>query len=86
MLFKNFSYIVPLKGQYSLTIEFSKSQTKKNDENTYYRKKRSLQKIERLISLPFSILEKDTSATYKDGILRIVTPKRNLNRRFIDIE
>jgi HSP20 family protein len=75
-----------LGNQLRIAVENSEITEEKNDENIYYLKKRPLQKVERFISLPFSISEKDTRATYQDGILRIVTPKRNISRRFIDIE
>lgn len=47
--------------------------------------KQSYHSAERLISLPFTISEKDTTAVLRDGILKISIPKKNENRRFIDI-
>lgn len=40
---------------------------------------------ERLITLPFTISEKDTTAVLRDGILKISIPKKNESRKFINI-
>lgn len=47
---------------------------------------KSQQKTERTVTLPFDIPEDETTASFKNGILKIVIPKQNANRRFIDID
>lgn len=61
----------------STTIEKGKQSS--NDQEQSY------QTAERLITLPFTTSEKDTTAVLRDGILKIVIPKKNESRRFIDI-
>ncbi|MDY0396175.1 Hsp20/alpha crystallin family protein [Virgibacillus halophilus] len=48
--------------------------------------KKSQQKMERTVTLPFDIPEDETTASFKNGLLKIVIPKQNANRRFIDID
>lgn len=48
--------------------------------------KKSEQKMERVVSVPFEIPEKETKAIFTNGILKIKIPKKNSRRRFIDIE
>ncbi|KMY54967.1 hypothetical protein AC623_14350 [Bacillus sp. FJAT-27231] len=55
-------------------------------EQSYSHQYHASQRMERFITLPFLISEKDTRATYKDGVLRIITPKQHSAKRFINIE
>ncbi|MEN1967152.1 Hsp20/alpha crystallin family protein [Lentibacillus sp. N15] len=57
----------------------------KNKTGQSVHKEESYQTLERLITLPFTISEKDTSAVLKDGILKISIPKKNDSRKFINI-
>ncbi|HZG70146.1 MAG TPA: Hsp20/alpha crystallin family protein [Chondromyces sp.] len=57
-----------------------------NDVDSFYQKNEAVQKIERVISLPFIVSENDTHASFQDGVLRIVTPKKRIRKRLIDID
>ncbi|ASN06050.1 Hsp20/alpha crystallin family protein [Virgibacillus necropolis] len=70
-------------NQLRITVEDSKFQEKKKEHFTNTNKE---YKMERMISLPFTISEEDTKATYNDGILKISTPKKKPNTRFINID
>jgi HSP20 family protein len=72
--------------QLRISVENSETAEVKNENNMYYHKKQTSQKLERLIMLPYPIAEEDAKATFKDGVLRIIFPKGTINRRFIDIE
>lgn len=74
-----------LGNQLRIAVEHS-DMTTVHHEQVYSHRKQSLQKIERCLTLPFSISEKDTHATYKNGLLRIITPKQPHDKRFVDIE
>jgi len=58
----------------------------KNERTKYNDTRQSFQKIERLITLPFHISEKDTKASFEKDILKITIPKQNSGRKFIDID
>lgn len=57
-----------------------------NDGTKHQYKEQSQQRMERFITLPFTISEKETTAAYNDGILKITTPINNASRKFIDID
>lgn len=57
-----------------------------NDGSMHQHKEQSLQRMERFVTLPFTISEKETQAAYNNGILEITTPKNNESRKFIDID
>lgn len=73
-------------NQFRITVEDKTILKEKSDKTMYYSEEQSSQKKERLISLPFTISKKDTKATYKDGILKISTPKKKSNTTIIDID
>lgn len=56
-------------------IEDSKNQTKQE----YH------QQRERIVSLPFIIPEKETKASFHNGLLTVTIPKKNAKRKFLDI-
>jgi HSP20 family protein len=58
----------------------------KNDQTKYNDRRQSFQKMERLITLPFHISEKDTKASFDKDTLKITIPKQNSGRKFIDID
>lgn len=72
-------------NQIRITAEDTSIHEEKHDKNMYHNKNQSRQRAERLITLPFTISEKDTKAALSDGILKITIPKKNESRRFIDI-
>jgi len=51
-----------------------------NDKRKYY------QQRERIVSLPFVIPEKETKASFHNGILKITVPKKNSKRKYLDID
>lgn len=65
-------------------VENSKTTEVRKDENIRYYTKRPLGKIEKIVQLPFPVLEDAPNATYQDGLLRIVLKKGK--RRFIKID
>jgi HSP20 family protein len=72
-------------NQIRITAEDTSTHEEKHDKSMYHGKNQSRQRAERLITLPFTISEKDTKAALSDGILKITIPKKNESRRFIDI-
>ncbi|WP_240510092.1 Hsp20/alpha crystallin family protein [Virgibacillus profundi] len=49
-------------------------------------KRQSFEQKEKVVTVPFIIPEEETSASFQDGILKIFIPKKNSNRKYIDIE
>lgn len=56
-----------------------------NDEDHSYKTSQSFRKLERVVTLPFSITEKDTKATFENGLLKVIIPKKEIDRKRIDI-
>ncbi len=73
-------------NQLRITVTDSMIHEEKNDKTNYQNKEQSFQKMERIVTLPFTISEKDTTASFNDGILKISIPKRNSSRKFIGID
>jgi HSP20 family protein len=67
-----------------IRVENSETTEAKKGENIRYYTKRALEKRERIIQLPFPILEDAPKANYQDGLLRIVLKKGK--RRLIEID
>jgi len=44
------------------------------------------QKRERIVTLPFVIPEKETKASFHNGLLKITIPKMNSKRKWLDID
>ncbi|MGP4075503.1 Hsp20/alpha crystallin family protein [Halobacillus sp. K22] len=55
------------------------------DHNHQYQKQQTRQMMERTVTLPFTISEKETNAQFNNGILTIKTPKRSTSSEYIDI-
>ncbi|MBT2217677.1 Hsp20/alpha crystallin family protein [Virgibacillus dakarensis] len=72
-------------NQLRITAEDTSTYEEKNDKSMFYNKEHSFQRAERLITLPFTVSEKDTKAALNNGILKITIPKKNESRKFIDI-
>ncbi|ASK63769.1 heat-shock protein [Virgibacillus phasianinus] len=66
-------------NQLRITAEGSKAV----DNDLYHTKE---DKMERTVSLPFTISKENTKAIYRDGVLKITTPIRKPNTSFIDID
>ncbi|AIF45483.1 Hsp20/alpha crystallin family protein [Virgibacillus sp. SK37] len=71
--------------QIRIGVQNSVYAEKKDDEQKYFHTQESYRKNERIITLPFPISKKDTTATYKNGVLTVNIPKNNADRTFISI-
>ncbi|MEK4028599.1 MULTISPECIES: Hsp20/alpha crystallin family protein [Bacillaceae] len=69
-----------------ISAESSGTIEEHDDKKAYFHKKQTLQRMEKFITLPFLISEKETRATYKNGLLRIITPKQYHCKRLLNIE
>lgn len=72
--------------QLRITVKETITTEKKDDLNKYYNKDYSQQYLERYVTLPFDIPEHETKAFFKDGVLKIIVPKSNLDRKYINID
>ncbi|BAC14650.1 class I heat shock protein (low molecular weight) [Oceanobacillus iheyensis HTE831] len=54
--------------------------------DSFSKKESSIEKKERIITIPFNIPKKETTANLENGILIITVPKLNTNRHYLDIE
>lgn len=73
-------------NQVRIAVNDSYTAEEKQNQSKHDIKRQSSHQMERLITLPFTISEENTKATYTDGILKITTPKRNPNTRTINID
>lgn len=73
-------------NQLRISVEDKKSFSEKDEQNSYYRHEESLQHKERVITVPFDIPEKETKASFHNGLLKVVIPKKNSKRKFINID
>jgi len=49
-------------------------------EQDYYHKEIRMGKFERIVHLPSGVKEEEVSATYKDGVLKIILPKKTSSK------
>lgn len=59
-----------------LVISSEKEDLKQGNDEQFTRKEFSYQSFKRSFTLPSTIAEKDIKASYKDGVLNIVLPKK----------
>lgn len=59
-----------------LVISSEKEDIKQGNDEQFTRKEFSYQSFKRSFTLPSTIAEKDIKASYKDGVLNIVLPKK----------
>lgn len=71
--------------QIRIGVNSSNYVEKKDDEQKYFHKQEAYRKNERIITLPFPISKKDTTASYRNGVLTINIPKNNADRTFLSI-
>jgi HSP20 family protein len=64
-----------IKNNY-LNIEAKKETKKEEKEKGYYRKEISTGYYKRVIPLPVEVVSEKAEAEYKDGILKVVVPKK----------
>lgn len=72
-------------NQLRITAKDSISMETKNTSNHYYEKTQSYQKMERVVSIPFIIPQNETTASFENGLLTVTIPKKNTDRKYIDI-
>ncbi|MFD2046500.1 Hsp20/alpha crystallin family protein [Ornithinibacillus salinisoli] len=73
-------------NQLRIGIEDNAIMEEKNEEDTYYNKKQSFQKRERVVTLPFEIPKRETKASFNDGLLQVTIPKKHSQRKYLDID
>ncbi|WP_373894836.1 Hsp20/alpha crystallin family protein [Virgibacillus natechei] len=74
-------------NQVRIAVQDATTYEETNDEGKHHQhKEQSQQRMERFVTLPFTISEKETTASYQNGILKITTPINNDSRKFIDID
>jgi HSP20 family protein len=73
-------------NQLRIGVEDKRSFSEIDEQNSYYRHEESFQNKERVITVPFDIPEKETKASFHNGLLKVVIPKKNSKRKFINID
>ncbi|SFA85118.1 Molecular chaperone IbpA, HSP20 family [Lentibacillus halodurans] len=71
--------------QLRITAQGTSTHEAKNISTNDSHTRQSFQKSERTIALPFPILKRETKASFHDGLLKIVIPKKESEREYIDI-
>lgn len=69
-----------------ISVEGMEKLEAKDNEKDYYSKSQSVERKEKIVTVPFIIPEKETRASFKDGLLKIIIPKKNSNRKYINLE
>lgn len=73
-------------GQVKISVEHETSATAENGENIIIFKNQSVQKFERIVTLPHSPGAEKAKAAFKDGLLRIIIPKGKQTDTIIEID
>ncbi|RLL47142.1 Hsp20/alpha crystallin family protein [Oceanobacillus piezotolerans] len=73
-------------NQIRIAAKDSSSLEGKDEKNNQYTKQESYEIRERYITLPMTIPEDKTTATFRHGLLKITIPKEEENRKNIVIE
>jgi HSP20 family protein len=74
---KNQIQIDTIGNQLTISINNHEELTENDEINHVYRRRHSIQKSSRSITLPVPINEKQVKATYKDGLLQIRIPRKS---------
>jgi len=69
-----------------ITIEDHQFFDQKDLKGDFNHKKETIQRKERVISLPVDIAKKDILTSFKNSLLNIKIPKEKINKTIIDIE
>lgn len=72
-------------NQLRIVVKDSRSLESKDDKNHYYEKQQSFQRMEQVVSIPFIIPQKETKASFENGLLIVTIPKKDTNDKRIDI-
>jgi len=62
----------------TMTIRGEKKQEKEEKEKNYYRVERSYGSFQRVLSLPQDADQEDVKATFKNGVLTVTIPRKEL--------
>lgn len=63
-----------------LTLKGERSEDKEVKEDSYYRKERTYGRFERAFTLPADVKTDDIKAEYKDGVLKVIVPKPEVQK------
>lgn len=63
-----------------LTLKGERSEDKEVKEDNYYRKERTYGRFERAFTLPADVKTEDIKAEYKDGVLKVIVPKPQVQK------
>ncbi|KAA0546133.1 Hsp20/alpha crystallin family protein [Bacillus sp. BGMRC 2118] len=76
-----------IEGQYlRIAVEHKEENELNHNTHNFYRRERSYQRSERHIQLPYPISEKQTKASYQNGVLTITAPKGSKLKKRIQID
>ena len=64
-----------------LTISSEKKDEKEEKDENYTRREYNYSSFSRSFRLPESVTEDDIDATYKDGVLKLIIPKKEENQK-----
>ncbi|WLR52789.1 Hsp20/alpha crystallin family protein [Bacillus tianshenii] len=78
--------IEPMYDMIKISVLNNEIVEEENELKSYYKRERRVQRMERIIPLPFPVSEKKTTASYQNGILTIRTPKQQRKKRTIEID
>ncbi|MCI2256581.1 Hsp20/alpha crystallin family protein [Domibacillus sp. PGB-M46] len=73
-------------GQVKISVENISSTTAQNDKDEIIFQNQCVQKVERIVTLPCSPGTDKVKATFKDGLLRVIIPKREQAETIIEID
>lgn len=78
---------VEVLGHYlRISVEDIDEMEKVDERKQFYSHRHVNQIKERTVNLPFEIPEKEMKASFNNGLLKLIIPKVNSQRKFIDIE
>lgn len=69
-----------------ITVDNDSTLETKSSEQNIYRKERSTIHSERIIKAPCELIKKQAKASYKNGVLEIIVPKKPYEKQIIDIQ
>jgi HSP20 family protein len=73
-------------SQVKISVEHISFTTAQNDKDEIILQNQSVQKVERIVTLPCSPGTGKIKATFKDGLLRVIIPKREQAETIIEID
>lgn len=80
---KNQIHIHTMINRLTITVNQSEVETIENDKTKTVQNKQSYSQVSRTIPFFHPVVEKQTKATYRDGLLTVIVPKRKGNMRNI---